>query len=93
MTQRLKLEKGKQYRVIQPCALTWWEPTGPWSHAGKHHPLAIGDIITYVGTGYSGGSDGIHEDKFSLDGVVNFAAITCSYWGTTKQGYLEPVTI
>ena len=91
MPKTMKLEKGTQYRVINPCRLCWWVPSGPWSHTGKSHELKINDIITFVGSGYSGGSDVIHENKFRLENVVEYAAISCSYWGSTLEGYLEEV--
>jgi len=61
------MNKGDRFKVTKSGAsLSGMKPIAPYTKQGCRITLSPGDEIEYLGTGYSGGSDGIDIHKFRL---------------------------
>lgn len=111
MSNYEKFNKGTQYRVNEEAAreyassmgrwnknprLTGWNPIGPSSERGWSKNLPDGAVVTYEGTKYSGGCDGIDCEAFSWvtpEGVRVKGIFYPENWGCIPKGILTEVTV
>lgn len=93
----VKFEKGKRYRVIRPGArLSGMQPARPGTLQGWKRDLAVGDILTCLGTSMTRG-DGVPAVKWADENGEQLA-VDCTFdpvsgglWSgqVPVDGYLE----
>lgn len=96
MKKYIEFKRGKTYRVlVHNASLGQWIWDSRYGCEEYHrHLLAEGDIITYEGTMYSGGSDGIDVPVCSImrDGKWIKGMFRPETWGCVLLSTLEEVT-
>ena len=95
MSKYINPKRGAKLRVLVDDAYLFaWKFQPKWGGYKQHRiPLSRGEIITYEGTEYSGGSDGIDVPVCSVmrDGKLIKSRFEPETWGSIKATTAEEV--
>lgn len=96
MSKYINPKRGAKLRVLVDGAyLYMWKHDPKWGgYSQVRIPLSKGEIITYEGTEYSGGSDGIDVPVCSVirDGKLIKSRFEPETWGSIKATTAEEVS-
>ena len=87
-------ETGRQFKIVRDGgSISGWKPMGPGCQQGWRCELKVGDIVTYRGWQYSGGSDGISCRSFSTSNEEGTAKgiFWPNNWGSVDKSFFEPL--
>jgi hypothetical protein len=86
-------EVGCKYKIIEEGGkIRWYRHMGGYQQ-GEGYDFSIGEIVTYEGYQYSGGSDGISCRAFSIkvDGTKHKGIFWPNNWGSVSEGFFQKV--
>ena len=96
MNQYINPKRGAKLRILVDNAYLFvWKHDPKWGgYSRSKIPLSRGEIVTYEGTEYSGGSDGIDVPVCSVlrDGRLIKARFEPETWGSIKSSTAVEVT-
>lgn len=88
------LQEGKKYKIMKEGGcIRWYKNMGGYEQ-GDGHDFQVGDIVTYEGYQYSGGSDGISCKAFSIitsTGCKNQGIFWPNDWGSVDESFFQKI--